>query len=428
MFKHTTTQKIAANTLYQMVGKVISMTITIAATMIITRMYGKEGYGAFNLMQSFPALFFIVVDFGINAIAVKELSQNFAQAQKFLGNILGIRIVLTLLFMTILGLALLFFPYDQNLKLGIYLSLTLILTQALYSTTNIIFQVKLRYDLSTIGYIAGSLVVLVLVLVMSYTKTNVIWVNFSYVIGGIVTFIINAGFMRSLGIKIKGVYFHKKFWRHILTQTLPLGLMFIFSQINFKADTIILSVHKLPAWIGLNNTESVAIYGLPYKIFEVSLVIPTFFMNSVYPVLVRHMLVGKNKLKNTFFKSFGALSLCGLFVGSTGILLAPFIIKILGGGAFGESVSVLKILLAGLIIFFITQPLAWLIVTLDKQKYLPFIYLTSAIFNLTANFIFIPKYSFYASSVITIISELIILVLLALAAKRAWQLKYTNVC
>jgi O-antigen/teichoic acid export membrane protein len=77
-----------------------------------------------------------------------------------------------------------------------------------------------------------------------------------------------------------------------------------------------------------------------------------------------------------------------------------------------------------LIFYYLTQPISWLIVTLGKQKYLPWIYLVSAVFNVTANYLFIPQYSFYASAIITHLSEFLILILLTIAALRAWRLKY----
>jgi O-antigen/teichoic acid export membrane protein len=418
-----TTKKIASNTIYQIIGKIVSMSITVLATVIVTRMYNREGYGEFNLMQNFPALFFIVVDFGINAIATKELSQDWSKAKKYLGNIMIIRIGLSVILMTICFIILQFFPYSQDLKFGIYLSLFLILTQALYATTNIIFQVKLRNDYSTIGYILGSLLVLVLVLVQSYFHFPISLVSFSYVLGGILTFFVNIYFIKKLNVSIE-LRFDKDVIKDLLIQSLPLGLMFVFSQINFKADSILISVLKLPETYNLNNTESVAIYGLPYKIFEVSLVIPTFFMNSTYPVLVRHMIEGKEKLKQTFLKSVGFLFAFGLLSSITGVILAPLLINILGGSQFTQSILVLRLLFGGLFVFYLTQPLSWLIVTLGNQKYLPLVYLVSAIFNVSANLIFIPKYSFYASSVITWSSESLILIMLALLAYKSWKRKY----
>ena len=64
-------KKIASNTLYQMIGKLVTMAVTIAVTVIVTRLYDREGYGLFNIMQVFPALFFVIVDFGFNANSPK---------------------------------------------------------------------------------------------------------------------------------------------------------------------------------------------------------------------------------------------------------------------------------------------------------------------------------------------------------------------
>jgi len=76
MFNNSgTTKKIASNTIFQIVGKVVSMSITVLATVIITRYYGREGYGQFSLMQTWPALFFIIVDFGLNAIATRSFQK-----------------------------------------------------------------------------------------------------------------------------------------------------------------------------------------------------------------------------------------------------------------------------------------------------------------------------------------------------------------
>jgi len=201
---------------------------------------------------------------------------------------------------------LIIFPYSGFLKTGIILSLFLILTQALFTTTNIIFQVKLRYDLSTIGYVTGYITILVCIILFSILKMNIIWVSLSYVFGGLVTFIINIYFSKRLGINVvPKIDFN--LWKYLFLQSLPLGLMFLFSQINFKSDSILISVLNLPVKYGLNNTESVAVYSLPYKIFEVALVVPTFLMNAVYPIMVKHYMQSKEKLKITFIKTVGFL-------------------------------------------------------------------------------------------------------------------------
>lgn len=115
----------------------------------------------------------------------------------------------------------------------------------------------------------------------------------------------------------------------------------------------------------------------------------------------------------------------GVISGLIGVLLSPLAIRILGGPEFTLSIPVLRILLAGLVLYYMTQPLAWLIVTLGYQRYLPLIYLISAVFNVTANVLFIPVYSFYSSAFITHLSELLILFLLVYYARKSWKQKYS---
>ncbi|KKS28195.1 MAG: Membrane protein involved in the export of O-antigen and teichoic acid [candidate division WWE3 bacterium GW2011_GWD2_42_11] len=410
-----TSKKIAANTIYQLIGKIVSLGITVLATVIITRTYGREIYGQFSLMQAWPALFFVIVDFGINAIATREISKDWSKAGKYFGNILLIRIIFSIILMLVLFVASRFFPYSQVLKTGITLSLLLILTQALFTSTNIIFQARLRYDLSTIGYLIGYAFILVIIFFLSRAKVDVMWISFSYVIGGFITFFVNYYFVRSLGVKPEFVL-DKQLWGYLLSSSLPLGLMFVFSQINFKADALLLSVLPVPAFLNVSNNEAVGLYALPYKIFEVALVMPTFFMNSLYPVMVLRMTEGKEKLKETLKQSLKFLIVAALVFSAVGYVFSPLAINVLGGVEFEASILVLRILLS--------QPLAWVIVTMGYQKYLPGIYLASGVFNLVMNFIFIPVYSFYMSAVITHFSELLILILLIVTVRKIWRKTY----
>lgn len=416
----TTTKKIFTSTIWQLIGKFFSMTITVGATMAIARIYGRESYGEFNLMQSWPALVFIVVDFGLNAIAVRESVKEQHLLEEYYSNVLLLRALLSAILIAIMGIALYFFPYSSSLKFGIFISLPLILTQGLFATANIVYQSKMCYDLSVISNSIGYIFILFALFVLAALRVSVIWISFSYVIGGLITFFVNLWFVKRLGINLRFSP-NSKIVNNLVLESLPLGLMFVFSQLNFKSDSILMSVLPMPKYLGLTNNEAVAIYGLPYKIFEVGLVVPTFFMNSVYPVFVRHLKESKTKFLYTFKQTIGFLILAAVLCSFMGVLLSPLVISILGGKDFATSILVMQILFGGLIFYFLTQPISWVIVTLGKQKYLPIIYFISAVFNISANYIFIPKYAFFASAVITHASEFLILLLLLLFFRKSWK-------
>lgn len=411
-----------SNTFYQLVGKLISMSITMLVTLLIARQYGRTGYGYFNLMQSIPALFFIVSDFGLNAIAVKRLTANWQEASNIFWNVLVLRIVISL-FLILFTIFVIhsYFPYPSDLKLGIYLSLFLIITHSLYASGNLIFQLKLKYSYSVAGYVFGSIVILVLTLILISQNASIVWINASYVLGGICTFLVSLGFLRKLGISFRqGFRLDTKLWKNLTILSAPIGLTFIFSQVHFRADAILLSRLSLPN-LGYNNVESVALYGLAYKIFEVCLVIPTFFMNAAYPLFLSKLKEGRSVFLSFFYKTLVVLTLSGLIISVLGWVFAPVMINILGGESFVDSVQVLRVLFVGIIVFFVSAPFSWFIVNLGKQKMLPPIYLSAAIFNIIGNVYFIPKYSFIASAYLTWMSELIIFVLLISVSIFLWQ-------
>ncbi len=176
----------------------------------------------------------------------------------------------------------------------------------------------------------------------------------------------------------------------------------------------------------LSNTEAAGIYNLPYKIFEVALVVPTFIMNSLYPVMVQRKSKSKSEFISLFKKSTFVMTLMGVIFSLIGILFAPLIIKLLGGDQFAKSVFVLQMLLGGMFLYYVTAPLSWFLVVIDKQIYLPFIYFVASVFNFACNVFFIPKYSFYASTLITHFSELVILVLLIGVSLASWKSYYAK--
>ena len=73
------------------------------------------------------------------------------------------------------------------------------------------------------------------------------------------------------------------------------------------------------------------------------------------------------------------------------------------------AVTALQILAAGIPFFYLSALLMWLLVVFEKQKWLLGIYGFGALFNLTSNLLFIPKFGYLAAAVTTGLSEAIIL-------------------
>ncbi len=405
-----TKQKIAYNTAAQLLGKAATTLTTLILTVLITRRFGPSGYGDFTIMLAYSALFYIVADFGLNAIATRDFASDENKIAYYFKNLVGLRLVMALGLFAVGALTLAFLPYSGFVKTGILLGLLTIFTQALYSSGNAVFQTKLRYDLSVLASIFGSAAILILSFVVLSRGGGLLPIVGSYVMGGVVMVGVSLFFVQRL-TRAVGIAKDLKLWRYLFMAALPLGITTIFSVVLQKADSLLLSV--------LSGSEAVGLYGASYKIFEFALVFPTFFVNSIYPIMVRRFGEGQEKLMETIKYSGLFLFAVSVVGAGVGYFLAPFMIGVVAGPEFVESVQALRLLLLGLPIFYLSALFLWLLITLGKQKQIPFIYAVGAIVNVVLNLILIPRYSFHASAVITGTSEFLILVLLVFFSRRA---------
>lgn len=415
----STNKIVAKNTIMQVFGKVVTASSTLAITMLVTRKFGPDGFGEFMIMTTFPTLFWIMVQFGFNEIVVREIKKKEEKTQALFSSLLILRLILAVFFITV-ALFVLFavLPYDANVKLGAALNLATLFVMSFYSTAQVLFQAKFAYNLQLISQVAGSLAGLAFSVVMIFLGKPVLWVALGSLVGyGTMAF--SASFLVS-----RFVSFQKLVWRptqakRLFKMALPVGLALIFNIFDFKIDSLMLSA--LPLKTAVSNNAAVGFYSSAFKIFEVILTLPFFFMNSVYPLLVEKVKNGK-EVFSVLKKSAVFLVVTAVLGVLVGVPLAPYLINFLAGSSFGASVRVLRILLYSLPVFFLTSLLSRTVLALERQKVLPWIYGAATILNIVLNMIYIPRYTYTAAAVITGITEVFVLLLLFFNILRSSEL------
>ncbi|MBL7150449.1 flippase [Candidatus Microgenomates bacterium] len=443
--------KIAANTIVQILGKLISSGSTFLITVLLARRFGVTGFGEFVKITTYVSLFYLIVDFGLNAVTLKEVSNLKLKVkseklqfkvENYFSNLLGLRIVFALVLIFLALATLVFLPFNPLTlggftplsKLGIIILVPTILTQAIFTSANAVFQKKLRYDLSVIASSVGSLITLALVFLLLKTNSPLLLVVGSYLIGGLVMagiafylskLLIPKSFALLKTSTIRGgrqvifnpdtsevtkvqnfSHYSLKLWRGLFLKSLPLGLTLIFNLIYFKADTLILTVFR--------PTSEVGIYGLARSFFEFPLAIPTFFMNAIYPVLIQRTKNKEQRTKEQEIELFQIIKKAAIFLIISSLLLSvicyllsPYLTLIKQD--FAPSVLVFRILSLYLPVFFLSSLFMWTLIAFGKQKLLVLIYGNAMIINILLNLFFIPRYGFLAAAVILGASELIVL-------------------
>ncbi|MDD5147380.1 MAG: flippase [Candidatus Daviesbacteria bacterium] len=384
---------ILKQTFWQLLGKVTTSLSTFIILGLVARSYGKEGTGTFTLALTYLAIFYLISDFGFNAHVLSSAHGIEHRVQKEWNKLLGTRIIWSGI-LVILAVGLLpFWPFStpqftQAVSFGSFA----IIAFAIFTTCNLIFQNKLRYDLSVLASISGTLFSLVIFIVLIFNKFSIPFLLIVHLAGWIVISLSALLIMRKFLHHLTPI-FNFKYALLLFKKSWPIGATLTLNVLYFRADSFMIAYFKSVADVG--------IYNIAYSIFQTALVLPTFIMNSYYPIMLKSL--GGAKLVALSFLGF---SLAGTILT---IVLSPFVIWVLTGGGFSESIKSLQILSFGFPAYFLSSLCMWILIAKGNYKKMFFICTSGLILNLILNFIYIPQYSYIASSWITVISEYAIL-------------------
>ena len=413
-------RKVLFNTGWQVVGKVVTASSTLLITLIIGRSLGPSGFGEFTKIFVFVGYFYIIADFGLNSIFVKEAQSYTRDKEKSVNNlfkaILTLRVVIAFFLVLIAIMVAFFLPYNSEastgfsplVKTGIMIASLTIITQALFTTANGFFQKKLRYDFSAIAAISGSIVMVLATAIIYFTTRSLLLFVSIYILGGL-TYVAASFFLISKKFDYKffaGFDLTKS--KALLLSAWPIGLALILNLLYFRADIFILASFRSSAEVGL--------FALGYQFFEAALAVPIFFTNALYPLLSEAFAKNIEEFKK-IVRNWALYLVAFSIILTICLLLISFLIPLIFDSRFEDSKTTLQILALGMPFFFLSALFWHVLIIYNKQKLLIYVYAAGAIFNLTVNLIFIPIYGYRAAAITTVISEAFIMLLLTGALK-----------
>ena len=395
-------KSVSLNTLIQFLIRISTSIPTLVATLLIAYFAGYETLGSFTKIVAFVSIFYLILDFGMNSIFLKEHYDNI---RKYFGNLIILRLLFSFLLIPIVAFLAQLLPENKIAGTGfsdfekygiIVYSLTLIVV-GINISLQAFLQRRLSYYVSLIPSLLSSIVLLIFILIASSQK-NLSLLLLSYIFSGSVL-VASLFFVmkKKYNLHLKKTSNFRSFSQNLIIASMPLGMMLIFNLLYAKADIFILSIYR--------PTLDVGVYGISYKFFEILLAVPAYLANSVYPLLLKESKNPKSyePLIKRYSSFFIFLSLVITFVAFFGAPLMS-IIK----SDFSRSVLPFQILALSLPFFFMTSLLQWHFVINNKLKFLVPLYGGALLLNVILNIIFVPKYSYNAAAIATGISEALV--------------------
>jgi O-antigen/teichoic acid export membrane protein len=387
-------QRVVFNTAVQLAGRTVSIALTLFSFAIVTRYLGVAGFGAYSLVLTFLMLAVSIADLGTTPIGVRELARRPNEAQRLVGNLLGVRLLLAggaALALLVLSLLL---QYDARVQEGLRLVALAAVALVLVGIPAIIFQSRLRLELAMLVEIVTSATTLLLLVAVTAADLGFSAVMLATVGGSVLA--ATTGYALAARLAPLRLRFDATELKRLTKASLPIGLFMIFGVVHFKIDTVLLSILKPLADVGT--------YSVAYRFVEQVLFIPGFFVAAVFPIITSYHATGDELLKVAIDKSFAFLVIVAVPVATATFVLAPDVVRLVAGDEFDAAVRPLRILAFASIFFFTNALFSALLVIYERQRQLVVLAGTVVVGNIALNLVLIPPFSYMGAAVATVVT------------------------
>ena len=311
--------KISEQTAWQVISKIVSTISNLIVLGLITRNYGQSGTGVYTLALTYIIFFYLIADLSLNNYFLTKYSKT-AKDPNYL---FSIRILWSLFLIIVANLLVFLLPFNTPLfQSTVFIGSLAIFFSAIATSTSLIFQANLKYQHFMLATVVGSLTMLITTFLFVILKLPIPLLIFGVVVGWITNNLVSLKLANRL-YTLKFLLPKLSYLKNIFMVCWPLSATLILNTIYFRVDSFILT-----AILGF---EKVAIYNLAYSIFQTILVIPTFIMNSFYPLMIAQLKVDKDIFISQIKKAAGLLLIFSIIIGLGTWLLSPLIINFIAG-------------------------------------------------------------------------------------------------
>jgi len=399
------TNKVAVSTLWQIASQCTMAALSIITVKMVAIGLSKELAGIYNSAYGYLQLFGILADFGLYAVAVREVSRA-KNPSIVLGHLLILR---TLILFMAIGSAVLFvwlIPMWKNspLPLSVTIAALVPLFTLLAGIFRTVFQVYYRMHYVFLAevtqrVITVSLIGMIVFLGIRGTEDLRILYFFLFVggVGALTLFILS--FLFSLPIIRPHIVWDIRTILHILKRAAPFGVAYLCIAFYRQFDTTLIAL--LRPDFAIQN----AYYGFVVRITDMAFLIPTFLLNSVLPMFPDSPRETPKVLERTFaaILILGTISFLFAFLWSRPLMQLLTTQSYLSTSASPGSDSALRILA-------ITMPLNGIIlfgfyILLAHHRWQPLLRALAlgALLSLILNLIFIPRLGFIGGSLTSVV-------------------------
>jgi len=382
--------------------------IGFIALMVVSRRIGPDNLGAFSFATSLCRFFAIPVNFGISTLAIREIARRPSDATRIAGQVLALRLGLFLvsyaalvalapviasdaLVQTLLPICGLFVLGDvvglawglQGLQRFVAVALISLGGQVVYGAL-----VPLLVD----GGPHGAVV---------YAWLNVVGAM-AAAVGSWIWFVRKAGWpalprsLRSLG----------RLW----LSAAPIGLSFVMIFVYYSLDSVMLGY--------LRSTYEVGQYGVGYRLVAAIIGFAGLWVTVLFPHAARLYKLDPVRLGRQIRSAVTLGTVVALPIGVGGSLVATPLMIGLFGAAFANAGAPFAVLIWSAVVVIVSVNFGNVLMACDGERVFAKGVALGALVNIVLNFALIPFWGAIGAAISTVVTEILVMALMAVALRR----------
>lgn len=366
---------------------------------------GLETYGMYFGIFNFAYILHIITDIGIQNYNSKTIAQQNNLLPEYLPNILGVKLVLSVVYLVVGTLLALLAGYDfKMIKFFIFIAINLILlSNILYLRTNISAMGKYRWD-SIISIIDKVILIIVLGFFLFTSIVNdlslyhyIFAQTFSFFIVFLIALFINFKLAKLVSIK-----FSYSFAKDLLRKSFPFSLIFLLMTLYMKMDGFMLE--RL-----LDTPTEAGIYAAAFRLYEAFNNIGYLFAVLLLPMFASQI-QKLDKLRNLIHTSHNIMIFIAISAVIITIMYRFEIIEFLYPETHTEYHSeVLSILMLSFFAISLSYIYGTLLTAAGKMKLFNKIVFIGVIINLVLNLVLIPQKGAFGAAIATVVTQYFVL-------------------
>ena len=392
-------QRIAKNVGVLGISQVITSTLGFILLIYAARYLGEVGFGKYSFALSFTALFVIFADLGISNLIIREIARNKELTNEYLTNVSLIKLLLSFLAFGFIVLTINLADYPQDTTYAVYFFGVYTILTSFALTFRSIFYAYERMEYTAVVMLIEQIILVSLVLFVLFSGYGLIELAYVYVFAGIVDVVLSFSIVLIKIAKPKPTI-NFSLWKPLIIGSIPFGLNALFGVLFFKIDTVMLSVFKTDAAVGIYNAAYAPLLALG--------IIPGVFTSTLYPVMSRYFISSKDSLKTFVVLSSKYMVIIGFPIAIGCFILADRFISLFYLDQYSESIIVFQILALFIPLRFVSSITGTLLTSINRQSIRTVSVGISALFNIVLNAAMIPYFSYIGASIATVLSEVLL--------------------